>query len=238
MLLRRWLLKMQRILEVSTCAANRIVSKWSLMLLLHGAIMGFVITATVETPVVQVGVLWLILCPLPVFSVSFAPFVCPLVDTFASFIWLLPALFLQRTLHWDVASGSASGAVGLLRTVLLEMTWLFVPKTDLVCCRTVLHSLSIHWLWGSRLLGVGHWFLLCLCSWNERLCRGVKWLSKWWWLPWLPDGLALGVNPRLYKVQLTLLLMCSMWQHGWIYELECWGRSVWNKTRCSMYRWL
>ena len=114
----RWLLKMGRILEIGTCAANRIVSRWSLVLLPHGTIMGFVIASTVETLVVQVGVLWLILCPLPVFSVSFAPFVCPLVDTFASFIQLLPALFLK----------------GHFGTVFLEMTWLFAPKTDLVYC--------------------------------------------------------------------------------------------------------
>ena len=134
MLLGRWLLKMWRILEIGTCAANRIVSRWSLMLLPHGTIKGFVIASTVQTPVVQVGVLWLILCPLPVFFMSFMPFICPLVDTFASFIQLLPALFLQRTLHWDVASGSTSGAVRLLGTVLFKMTWLFAPKTDLVHC--------------------------------------------------------------------------------------------------------
>ena len=97
------------------------------MLLPCGTITGSVIASTVETPVVQVGVLWLILCSLSVFSISFASFVCPLVDIFASFVQLLPALFLQRTLHWDVASGSTSGAVGLLWTVFLEMTWLFAP---------------------------------------------------------------------------------------------------------------
>ena len=72
--------------------------------------------------------------PVPFSSLlcEFLPFVCPLVDTFASF--LLSALFLQRTPCWDVTSCSTSGAVGLLGTVLLEMTWLFAPKTDLVHC--------------------------------------------------------------------------------------------------------
>ena len=86
-------------IEIGTCAADRIVSRWSQMLLLCGTIIGFVITSAVETPVVQVGVLWLILCLLPVFSAIFASFVCLLVDTFMSFILLLPALFLQQTLH-------------------------------------------------------------------------------------------------------------------------------------------
>ena len=213
----RWLLKLRIILVICTCTANSIVSRWSLVVASCWTITSFVITSTVETPVVQVGVLWLILCSLPVFSVSFASFVCPLVNTFMSFIWLLPALFLQRALCWDVAPGSTSGTVGLLRTVLLEMNWLFAPKTDLVHCWAVLHFLSICWLQDSRLLSIGHWILLCCCSWNGRLCRRVKRLSKWWWLPWLPDRLLLGPDPRLYKLQLTLLLMCSMWAwHRWL----------------------
>ena len=82
------------------------------MLLPCGTILGFVIASTVETSVALVGVLWLILCSSSVFSVGFTSLVYPLVDTFMSFIWLLPALFLQRTLCWDVAFGSTWEAVG------------------------------------------------------------------------------------------------------------------------------
>ena len=58
-------------------------------------------------------------------------FACPMV-TFRSFVLVLVALFLQGTFHWDVTSGSASGAVGLLGTVLFKMTWLLTSKTGLV----------------------------------------------------------------------------------------------------------
>ena len=91
-------MKLRLVLIICTCTANRVVSRWSLVLVSCWTITGFVITCTVETFVVKVGVLLLILCSIPVFSVIFASFICPLVDTFASFVYLMSALFLQMTL--------------------------------------------------------------------------------------------------------------------------------------------
>ena len=126
--------------NIDNCTANRVVSRWGLVLLPCGTIRGPVIACTVETSVVWVGVLWLILCSLPVFSVIFASFVHPLVDTFTFFIQLLPALFLQRTQLgcglWFYIWSS--------RTVIFEMTWLLASKTDPTICCTAFYFVPIH----------------------------------------------------------------------------------------------
>ena len=89
-----------------------VASGGCLTLMSCGTIMGVVITGAGKTSVLLVGELGLILGFLPLFSLSFVPFICSSLVAFVSFILVSVVLSLGGAFCWYMTSCSLIRAVG------------------------------------------------------------------------------------------------------------------------------